>query len=68
MSIVPSVMQVLRFEAEESRHSLELALAPEALPLKGAEQFPGIDHEQTFGWDRLRQCGDEPVYRCLDIF
>jgi len=68
VSIVPCVMQVLGFEAEESAHPLELALAPEALPLEGAEKLLGVKHEQTFGWGCLRQRGGEPVYRCLDGF
>jgi len=68
VSIVPCVMQVLGFEAEESAHPLELALAPEALSLEGAEKLLGVKHEQTLGWGCLRQRGGEPVYRCLDGF
>lgn len=45
MGIVPSVMQVLGFEAEESAHPLERALVHEALSFEGAEQFPGVNHE-----------------------
>ena len=66
MSVVPSVMQVLGFEAQESTHPLELALVHEAVPLKGTEQLPGVEYEYTFRWDQLRQNGGEPIYWCLD--
>jgi len=45
ISIIPGIMQVLRFEAQESAHPFEPALVREALSLEGAEQLPGVDHE-----------------------
>lgn len=68
MSIVPSVVQILGLEAQESAHPLEFALAGKALSLEGAEQLPGIKHEYTFGRGCLRQEGGEPVDWCLDGF
>ena len=61
-------MQVLGFEAKESAHPFELALIREALPLECTEQFPGIDHKQTFSRGCLRQDGDETIYLRLDAF
>lgn len=68
MSIVPSIMQVLWFEAKESTHPLEFALVCEAISFEGAEQFLSIEHEYAFGWDRLRHHGGEPIYWRLDRF
>lgn len=45
MSIVPSVMQVLGFEPQESTHPLELALVRGVLALEGAEQLAGVEHK-----------------------
>lgn len=68
MGVVPSVMQVLGFEAQESAHPFELALAREALSLESAEQLPGVDNKYASLGDQLRQNGSKPIYRCLDGF
>jgi len=68
MSIVPSVMQVFGFAAQESAHPLELTLICEVLSLEGAEQLSGVEHEYAFSRGHPRQGGGEPVDRCLDGF
>ena len=68
MSVVPGVMQVLGFEAQESAHPFESALVREALSFEGAEQFFGVEHEYAFGRSDLWYGGGEPVNGCLDGF
>jgi hypothetical protein len=68
MSVVTSIVQILGFEAKESAHSLELAVVHEALSLEGAEELPGVDHEDASAWDQLWYNGGESAYRCLDGF
>jgi hypothetical protein len=68
MGVVPGVVQVLWFEAQESAHPLEIALVHRVLTLEGAEQLSGVEHEYAFGRGGLWQVGGIPSYRCLDGF
>ena len=68
MSIVPSIMQVLGFEAQEPANPFEPTLVREALSFEGTKQLFGVENEYAFGRGYLWQDGGKPIYGCLNGF